>query len=215
MLTYFHRFPFESIAVFAVLFPLAVMIYRKDYLHSVMKYMFWCLVFKLIIDLIMIYMASVRQNNLFLYNTYIAASYGFIAAMFYTAFDIKRDRMALLWISVIFYLVFVIDWYYVGVDRSVMVSATLQCLITIALTMVYFWELLKSLKIDNLLTYSFFWTCSGLLIYYASLTFITPLFNLVDRWSATSDFRILIVLAPVFECFYLFWMGVGFMKSKY
>jgi len=213
MISYFYKYPIESIAVFVTLFPISAMLFRMDYKHTTLKYLFWCLIFKFIIESLMLYMAIHKQNNLFLYNAYVCVSYAFFARMFYSAFDLNVYKKVVIWCSLLFYCVLIYDWVYVGLEQSLMVSGTFQCLMIILFVIMFFLEITASLKIRNLLRYSLFWVCSGLLVYYCSLTFVSPLFNMLDRWDGPRDFEILLMLPAVFECFYLMTIFFGILVS--
>lgn len=214
MLQYMNKYTLESVAVLVTLFPIVVMLYRMDYRHSVLKYLFWCLLFKFSIDVVMLIMASKHINNLFLYNTYVLASYAFVATMFYRLADKDDFKLFILVVSVVFFLSFCMDWFYWGKDRTILFASVLQCLLIVIFVILYFWEVMKSLKVEYMLDYAPFWVISGLLLNYASLTFVVIVFNQIDRWGASQELRMVAELAPVFESFSLCWIGFGLLKSK-
>lgn len=189
------------------------MAYRMDYRHTLLKYLFWCLVSKFAIDLTMLWMASQKLNSLFLYNTYVLVSFVFIAAMIIKSLDKRGNRRILKCATVVFYLVFACDWIYWGPYMTISIAGVVQCLMLSWFVILYFWEVVHSLKIPVISKYPFFWACAGILINYAPLAFVVLTYNPLDRWGASQDFRVISDMAPILESFACIVMGFGFLKS--
>lgn len=213
MIEHILRFPVEASATASTLFPLAVLIYRLDYKKSIEKYFFLYLVFKLVIELIMLYMASRSQNNLFLYNALILISYSLLAKMCYEAIDIDRHKQVVFIGSFIFLFIYGIDVIDTGMDRVLKISPTLECLFMITYIMLYFYGLLKSLKVKNLLAYPVFWIFSGLLVYFSASTFATPIYHMVEQFGASREMYLIILMPYIVESFYLLIVGFGIMME--
>ncbi|WP_215237391.1 hypothetical protein [Dyadobacter helix] len=75
--------------------------------------------------------------------------------------------------------------------------------------LVYFRELILSLKINNLLAYPFFWVCSGLLLYYSSFVFIAPIFHYTFRWDNFVDIGFMEYIPNIFEIISMLFIAIG------
>jgi len=214
MIEHILKFPVEAAATASTIFPLAVMIYRLDYKKSIEKYFTLYLVSKLVIEFVMLYMASQVHNNLFLYNAFILISYCILARMCYEAIDIDKHRQIVFVGSFVFLFIYGIDVIDTGMERVLRIAPTLQCLLMLVYIMLWFYGLLKSLKVQNLLTYPVFWIFSGLLIYYSSSTFCTPIYHYVEQFGAPKDMYLIILVPYVAETVSLFMVGLGFLVEE-
>lgn len=208
------HYPIEFAATASTVVPLSILIYRLDYRKSTERYFFLYLCAKLVIELIMLYMAYKVQNNLFLYNAWILISYCLLARMCYEALDIKKHKDIVLIGSALFLLFYGIDVIDTGMEQVLRVSPTLQCLFMLVYIMLWFYGLLKSLKVVNLFAYPSFWIFSGLLIFYSASTFATPVYNYVERFGSPKDLYLIILIPYIVEIIYLVTVGIGFLMEE-
>lgn len=215
--------PISSIAVFVTVLPLTLTIVRKAFLDQSLRLLFCYLVAKLIIDLAMLHFASHRTNNILFYNLSIPLFYALLGGMFYFKFSERSQRRFL--IASIIGLFFFCAWDVVNSNedlhnmrehRVVLYSKTVEGVLMILLILLYFYEIIKSLQIPNLLTFPFFWVCSGLLLYYSSLIFIAPVIHYAYTWNNTMDLGITEVIPSIFEiiCALLFSVGIYHYSPK-
>lgn len=214
MIEHIIHYPVEALATGATIFPLSVLLYRMDYKKRVERYFFFYLVAKLFIESVMLYMASKGQNNLYLYNTLILVSYCLLARMCYEAIDISFHRNIVIAGSAIFLTIYSIDLLDVGMLYVLKFSPTLQCILMIIYIMLFFYGLLKSLKVQNLFSFPLFWIFSGLLLFYCSSTFVTPLYYYVEQFGASRDMYILVLLPYITETLTLTMVGFGFLNER-
>lgn len=210
MIEYIIKYPIESLPVVLNLLPLLFMIYKMAYYQKAVRYFFWCMVFKLVIDVVMLLMAVNHLENLFLYNTWILVSYCFLSAMFYESFDIKVHKRVVQYCSIAFILMYAIECAISGVVTTLQFTPTAQCLLMILYIFLFFRELTISLKVKFLLTYPLFWIASSLLIYYASCTFSVPVYSLTDKWPEVHEMHIILTIPYIFESIFLISCTVGF-----
>lgn len=215
--------PIPCIAVFITVLPLALTITRKAFLDKSLRLLFIYLVVKLIVDLAMLYFASNRTNNLILFNLSIPLFYALLGGMFYFQFPGKKQKGILL-ASIVGFSVFSI-WDLVNSNdnlsdlnehRLVLYAKTVEGVLMISLILAYFYEIIKSLQIPNLLTFPFFWVCSGLLLYYSSLIFLAPVLHYAYTWNNQMDLGITEVIPNIFEilCALLFSVGIYHFSPK-
>lgn len=209
--------PISSIAVFVTVLPLTLTITRKAFLDKSLQLLFCYLVAKLIIDVIMLHLASIRTNNLILYNLSIPLFYALLGGMFYFQFTGKTQRGFVLASIIGVFLFSIWDIFNsnenlgdLNEHRLVIYAKTVEGVLMISLILLYFNEIIKSLQIPNLLTFPFFWICSGLLLYYSSLIFLAPFLHYTYTWNNQTDLGITEVIPSIFEilCAVLFSVGI-------
>lgn len=211
ILQHILKYPVEAAATASTIFPLAVMAYRLDYKKSIERYFFLYLVSKLLIESIMLYMAANVQNNLFLYNAFILISYCLLARMCYEAIDIETHKRVVFIGSFLFLFAYGVDLIDTGMEKVLRIAPTLQCLFMIVYIMLWFYGLLKSLKVRNLFVYPVFWIFSGMLLFYSSSTFATPIFYYVEQFGAPKDLYLIVLVPYVTEILALSLVGLGFL----
>jgi hypothetical protein len=214
MLDYVLKYPVESFSVIVKLFPIAAIWYMLEYRQKACRWLFAYLIFELIIGLIMLWLASHRQNNLLYYNLSVYVGFGILCGMFYEAFHKDLDRKMVMYLAVVFFIVTGADFMSVGAERSLRVGGTLECLFIILFVSRFCWQLISELVIINPFRYPLFWTSSGLLFYAASKTFVAPIFYYIDVWNGPTGFDIHVMLPSIVECIYLMMVGFGFLASK-
>ncbi|OJV13306.1 MAG: hypothetical protein BGO21_15390 [Dyadobacter sp. 50-39] len=217
--------PISSIAVFITILPITLTITRQAFSDKSLRLLFYYLVAKLIIDLTMLHFASNRTNNLILYNLSIPLFYALLGGMFYFQFTGRAQKIFVL-TSIIGVSVFSIWDIFnsnenlsdLNEHRLVLYAKTVEGVLMISLILLYFYEIIKSLEIPNLLTFPFFWVCSGLLLYYSSLIFLAPVLHYVYTWDNQTDLGITEVIPSIFEtlCAVLFSVGIyNFSPGSY
>ena len=221
---YFQRDIVANITVVMTLLPLSLIIYRKAYIDPSFRLLLFFLIFKLIVDLIMFHYAVAKKNNLVFSNVTIIVRYALLSGMFYYKFENKSFRKFLIPITIVFSFFTLWDiWNCNPVlvnlkeHRIVKYAMTIESLLMIVWTLIYFYELIRSLKIQNLLTFPFFWICSGILIYYSSLIFISPALHYAIRWEKIIDIGFLDSILYIFDSVILlmFSMGIWFFSARY
>lgn len=210
------RYTIEDLPTFLTVVPLFALWYRMDYKKRIERYFFIYLCSKLCIELVMFWMAVEGQNNLPLYNAFVLISYCLLSRMAYEAVEHKIARRVILGGSATFLLTFFYDIYDVGVDEVGRYSGTVQCLLMIMYCVIFFAWLAHTLKIPNLLESPVFWIFSGILCYYSSITFATPVFHLIEKFGvgAKHDLYVMVLASYVMESIYLTVVGLGFLNQS-
>jgi hypothetical protein len=223
-ISYFNYDILAGISVVVTLLPLIMIIYRRAYMDPSFRLLFFYLIFKLLIDLAMFHLAAGRSNNLVLFNVAIMVRYTLLSAMFYFKFERQSLRRLIIPISAIFSIFTLWDIWQCNDDlanlhlhRLVQYASTLESVLMILLILLYFYELIRSLKIPNLLTFPFFWVCAGLLLYYSSMVFVAPALHYVAQWNSVMNLGLLERIPYIFEIVstLLFSMGAGVFSARY
>jgi len=223
-LVYFQHDVLANITVIVTLLPLILILHRKAYVDPSFRLLLAFLVFRFIIDLIMYHYAVMRMNNLLFSNTTIILRYALLSGMFYYKFENKLLKKFIL-PSVIAFTCFTIWDIWIcnpvltnlNEHRIVKYSMTLESLLMTFWALMYFYELIRSLRIPSLLTFPFFWICSGILIYYSSLVFISPALHYAIRWEEILHIGFLDRILYIFDIviILLFSMGIWFFSARY
>lgn len=224
---YLHYFNYDilaGISVVVTLLPLTMIIYRKAYIDPSFRLLLFFLIFKLLIDLAMFHLAAERSNNLVLFNISVMIRYALLSGMFYFKFEHEVIRRCLIPLSVIFSIFTLWDIWQCNenlsnlhLHRLVQYSATAESILMILIVLMYFYELIRSLKIPNLLTFPFFWVCAGLLLYYSSMVFIAPALHYATQWNSMMNLGLLERIPYIFEIvsILLFTVGIGVFSARY
>lgn len=189
-ISYYFRNPIPSIAVFITILPILLILVKRAYVDPSFRLLMIYLIVKLLIDMLMLYSAAKHRNNLILYNLGIPINYALLSGMFYYKFSsqlLKRSLIA----SIILFSVFA-GWDILNSNpvitdlhnhRTVLIAKTVEGVLIIILVVLFFYEIMRSLQIPNLLIFPFFWICSGLLLYYSSFIFIAPVLHYTATWN--------------------------------
>jgi len=215
--SYCTRHPLASTAVFITPLPLILIILKKAYIDPSFKLLLLYLIIKLLIDVLMLYSAARHTNNIWLFNIGIPINYILLGGMFYSKFDSPAIRKALI-SSMIGFLLFTI-WDVLNSNpdindlhnhRAVLFAKTVEGVLIITLILLFFYEIIKSLQIPNLLTFPFFWVCAGLLLYYSSFIFVAPVLHYTATWNNLVDLGVTETIPTIFEilCAVLFSVGI-------
>ncbi|MCE7066460.1 hypothetical protein [Dyadobacter sp. CY326] len=215
-ISYCLKNPISSIAVFITLLPITLILIKKAYIDPSFKLLLFYLIVKLIIDILMFQSAARHRNNIILFNLGIPINYAMLSGMFYFKFSSRVFKRGLI-ASMIGFLIFTL-WDILNSNaeisdlhnhRAVLFAKTVEGVLIITLILLFFYEIIKSLKIPNLLTFPFFWVCSGLLLYYSSFIFIAPVLHYTATWNNLVDLGITETIPTIFEIVCAMFISVG------
>lgn len=222
--SYFQRQPIPSIPVFLSLIPIFLIWQRKAYHDKTFLIFLIYLVTKFIIDLLMFDGAAHRENTVLLYNLSIAMRYVLLSWMYYLKIEIKSHKVWVVIIMPLFVLFTIWDLTSANPGKwdlrnhnMVRYASTIESLLILFWILLYFFDIIRSLKIPNLLEYPFFWICSGLLLYYSSLLFIAPVLHYASKWDNWLEIGILYDIPNIFEfvSIILFSLGIYQFPKKW
>lgn len=217
--TYFAyslRNPIPCFSTFITLLPIVLIIIRKAYLDPTFKLLLFYLLFKLITDLLIFHSVVRQQNSIVFFNISIPIFYSLLAGTFYYKFSSRANKKGILY-SIAGFLVFSIwDISNSNLDvtdfqnhRAVLFAKTVEGVLIIVLILLYFYEIINSLVVPDLLTFPFFWVCSGLLLYYSSFIFIAPILHYTATWKNIQDLGIARTVPYIFEIICALFFSVG------
>lgn len=203
-----------SLATAITLLPISTFLYRMAYIHKAMKFFFIYLVAKLLIEVVMFYLASKGVHNLFLGNTLTVVGFYLMAKMFYETYESKEKRFAVIVCCVLFSLIVGIDLYRDGIEYTFKYVGLAQCILTMLFCLLYFHELIRRPKIPNLLSYPFFWLCASMLIYFAPCIVLSPMQYYLDQYPMNTTMYVFTLLPYILEILYLTGVSMGILAGE-
>jgi hypothetical protein len=221
---YFQYDMLASISVVITILPLIILIKRKAYVDPAFRLLAYFLATKLVLELIMFHYASYGMNNLLFQNTIIVFRYTLLSGMFYHKFENPQFRKLVIPVAITFLILTAADILSNNTSitdlhnhRLVKYAMTIESVLMIVWVLLYFYDLISSLKIPSLLTFPFFWVCSGLLIFYSSLVFVAPALFYQAQWNKMIDLGLLDRVPYIFEivCILLITTGTWVFSSRY
>jgi hypothetical protein len=224
-ISYFKQQPIVCLSIFITLIPLILIVRKRAYIDSAFLLMFIYLIFKLIVDNLMLYYAAIKVNTVIYFNVNVLVRYIFLSGMFFYKLETPHLKKYIVYSMWVFAFFCICDFIYINPNldnlhdhKALLYSTTLECLLMIFWILLYFYETIRSLKISNLLSFPFFWVCSGLLLYYSSFVFIAPVLHNAFTWDQRLDIGFLLYIPYIFEIvsMILFSVGIGvFSASQY
>lgn len=194
---FLKTYPFYS-GVLLTFIPIAILFSRGKQAGIAFQLLLGCLVLKLAVDLLMIYYAARGLNNLWLYNLMVPARYLLLSGMIYHLLETEKFRKWIRLSWLVFLLLFAGDFFFSNrqniftaehrVDRY---SGVVECVFMLLWVLLYFYEIMQSMKIANLLKSPGFLIAVAWMLHYASLVFFAPLFYYIYRSQLTLDLGIL------------------------
>ncbi|SKC00666.1 hypothetical protein SAMN05660293_03537 [Dyadobacter psychrophilus] len=213
---YFAKKPVPCFAVIITLLPLTLIFVRKAYLDPSFKLLVFYLLLKFAIDIFMVHSAALQKNNIIYYNLSIPLYYCLISGMFYYKLSGTYSRKIVVYSMLVFSSFCIWEIFNANSNirdlynhRAVLYSKTIEGVLINSWILLYFYELIKSLRIPNLLNFPFFWVCSGLLLYYSSFIFIAPALHYTATWSGSLDLGVTRIIPYIFEILSAIMFSVG------
>ncbi len=205
-LNFFKAYPIYIVGALLTIFPVLLMWRKRAYRQKPFFFLFVFLCYKLVNDLVMIHFASFQINNLFLNNLNMLVRYVLFSCMYYHLYSSAAYRRLLLRVSILFSLLAVAEIYVslgsLSTSRDnteVQFTSTLECVLMICWILLYYYEVMRTLRITNLLASPPFLISAGLLMFYAVYAFVAPVMKYVNRWEPALDIGFMHFMPVVFE----------------
>lgn len=208
--------PLACTSVFITIIPIGVFLLKKAYRDQALRLLFFYLIIKFVIDLIMFHLACSRMNNLMLYNANVVLRYLLLSGMFFHYFESAHIKKIIPVATLLFTLIAIWDILQANPrlldiknHSLVFYSDTLESVLMILWILLYFYEILNSLKASNLLTFPFFWISSGWLVFYSTLVFIAPVLHYANQWKDRLQIGFLQQMPYLFETISMLFISIG------
>jgi hypothetical protein len=162
------------IASLAVILPImSGIVTAGKRLNTPLKTIFiYCLIYTLF-EVIGWYYALHHWQNHFIHNTISYLDILFLGFYFYQILEISWSKKIV--ISLVIFTLILTVWSHLGTGRDFnrldSFALSVGNLALIFMSLLFFYQLLNTLDVKNLLSYSHFWICVGILIYFSGAFF--------------------------------------------
>jgi hypothetical protein len=162
-------------ASFVVIIPLIVgIITIKSWKESSLKIVFtYCVIYALFELIAWYYVLNHRQNH-FIHNIISYVDIIFWGYYFYSIIDSSLGRKVVITLSML--TIGTIIWSNLGINRDFnrvdSFAISISNLTLIAMSLLFFYQLLSSLVVKDLLRYPHFWISAGVLLYFSGVFFV-------------------------------------------
>lgn len=211
----YQDYPIAFIAELITLLPILIGLFRIVSIKYEIRLLLVLFILFFLRDILSNLLASVKENNLFIYNIFSFIELFFLALIFYNNPRIhsSRYRKTIVWGVVI--SLFLGLLFYSKSDFSI-IDFTIVRLYGILITIVFFERVLSEVRIKNILTYSMFWINSGWLLYFCGTFFIFLLSDKVlSRKAQPEIFQQYWDTNLIFYIFFCLLASIGIWFSKY
>lgn len=219
--TYFERYPLASFAVLFITLPLLLAIYQLTWLDRAFRLLLLFLCLDLGIGIGMMHLAVHRTNNLLLLNLFVPCRYLLFSGMFYYKFQSPGIRKIILYTLIGFVPFTLLDVYISNPQLSDLhnhrvgkYSQVVESVLIIVWVLLYFYEITKTLKVNNIITYPFFWVCAGLLIFYSGNIFYFPFWYYMYVWEDDLKLGFVEEVPNVVEIISLLLFSIGIWQTR-
>lgn len=142
------------------------------------------------------------KDNLFLSNPFTVLVFCFYFFILRQIIHNTKMKKAILYILFGYAVIAFINIYFIQKHNEFhTITYSLGCLLVVAMSIYYFWELFQSSRMVNLLRQPAFWICSGLLFYFACSFPLYGLNNLIFSNLSVSTIHNLMILFNLLDVF--------------
>ena len=165
----------ELIASIAVIFPIIVgsfIVNKKDLITPYLTILIYCLIYA-VCEIIGWYYVLHHWQNHFILNTLAYIDTIFLGIYFYQILTTSLFRKIVIVLIVISLSLIIWSHLATGRDynRADSFAISIGNFALIAMSLLFFYQLLNNLDVKNILTYSHFWIVVGLLLYFSGAFF--------------------------------------------
>lgn len=154
-------------------------VFRFRQVPRVIVILSWYLLFSMVLFGISNYLADRNMNNMFLYHIFSIVELAFVCFIFREIIQSKKVRKAIPYLLALFVLLFILNSIFLeGMDSWNSNSSSIEFLIIICFSLIYYFELANSDDILSFSTNPFFWIVSGFFVYCASCTVVFAFYKL-------------------------------------
>lgn len=220
-LSYIERYPLVSFAVFFLAVPIALAYFRYKSLDEAFRLLLVFLVLDLFVGLWMLHLAAHRANNILLLNLFVPFRYVLFSGMFYYNFRSPTIRKIIFYTLIAFGPFALLDIYASNRNLSDLhnhlvgrYSQVVESGLIILWVLLYFYEIIKNLKVNNILAYPFFWVCAGLLIFYSGNIFYFPFWYYTNQWDNNLRMGMIEYIPYIVEIISLTLFSIGIWLTR-
>jgi hypothetical protein len=203
-------------ASIAVIFPIITgSITVKKWTNSPQRLIFFYFLIYAILEIVAWYYVYHHWQNHFLFNIMSYIDITFLGTYFYQVLESKNIK--LLVIALISVTLLFITWSHVGTGRDFnrmdSFAISVGSLSVIFMSLLFFYQLLNNLEVENIFTYSHFWINVGILLYFSG-AFFTFIFAEYIAFSKDESVTQYFQISDYLLFFQRIFLAIGLWFSK-
>ncbi|WP_373511548.1 hypothetical protein, partial [Persicitalea sp.] len=167
------------------------------------------------------HLAAHRANNILLLNRFVPFRFILFSGLFYYNFRSLAIKRVMFYTLIAFIPFALLDIYASNRNLSDLhnhlvgrYSQVVESALIILWVLLYFYEIIDTLKVSNILTYPFFWVCAGLLIFYSGNIFYFPFWYYTNKWENNLRLGWIEDIPYIVELISLFLFSVGIWQNR-
>lgn len=205
-------YPLSFLPDYFLLLGIVTGVFSFRYLHTPTKIILIMLVVCLLIEIILTYYATLKQNNRFSVNLTSLIETVCLSVAYFIEIKQRRSRQVIL-VLLAAYLITFVRWFeWMRFDEHLLTAERLVLLIYVAL---HFQYILSVMRVPNIMAYTMFWISAGVMVYAAG-TFFIFLFTRVtlDIAQGSAGFSWYITIVRWFTCLFYAVLAVSFYLRR-
>jgi len=214
ILLLFGKYPLSFISDLSSILPIIIGLLNYKYLSRNVKIIILFFGMYLVGDIYMIYLAALKQNNLFILNLYPIGGILFLTISYITIFKQDNTRKLIGILAAVSLLICLLYFKPLEISPVELFAYRLYIMI---LSLLYFNKILSDMMIKNILIHSLFWINSGVIIYAAGTFFISIFSEIIFDPNLVDDrtFDVYWNINNVLFILLVFLSSIGIWLSKY
>lgn len=204
----------SEIGILSDFIPLIILLILFRKVHHYLWWTLFCITFSwLLSDCLTWFCARKSMNTYIIYNCYAIISTCFYVLLFYNLNQNRSFRKVLIVVSglyVIFsvwYITYTQSWF-----KPVPVTDIFTGLFPLILSLLFFYELFKSLRVPNLLSYPYYWINAAVMVHFGVTFFAYIFMEILYQKEDLFQYIYLIIIVSNFVYNILFARGLWLMK---
>jgi hypothetical protein len=151
----------------AVSFLVSLFVYLRVNKVSYLKWFPLFLFSTVVIECVGIYLANKGKSNTVLYNFFTLFEFSYYIILISQAINTRKAKKILYSVVAIYLVIALFNIFFIQKNVFHSITYSLGCLLVVACSVYYFFELFQQPKSSSLLREPAFWICTGLLFYYS------------------------------------------------
>lgn len=219
-LNYIQKYPIIGVSVLSTFVPVIVLLLKGKCSKpiSVVRGYLLC---KIAFDFAALSLASQGKNSLMICNAWTLLSYILTSLFFYRVFLIKEMKAKVLLLGIVFIFIFCVDMAYFNPKihelynhRYLSISPVIRSFFSIFLCLLFYYQLLKDMAVEDLSRSAVFWTVCAFLIYNAGTLFCSAINYSEFTWNSSRSMIVLMYMSYVFDTLMMGIISMGLILEK-
>lgn len=202
------------LAIGCILITTLVSLWHYKYLSVSLKLLSILLCISSVITVVMTYLSIHHTNNLVYYNVYTIVEFIFLGFFFQDLFSSRRVKILVLGLILVFTGFAICNLFFIeGISNYNSYSLAIESILCIGLSLFYFLEMFKELKIPRLEKSPYFWINTGILFYFSGNLFLFTFSHYLQQ-KGGSMLADIYIMSPFIGIVYYTLLTIGLWNSR-